>query len=343
MLNNGSTFKRRTQVDIPLDIALPHFISDEETLEDGPAMGNFKLSLQSFVCHEGKSVTSGHYIAFSRTPDSTNSGRDHWIRFDDLAKERVIEVSIEDRLKRESPYLLFYQVMPIEDTASPPNGQEPTYCDAPPSYAESNASKASQPGVSSTETSLGLNASEETGIPRISRDISISEDEQRGRSDMNATSNSEVMHRTGSNTAAAESTITETERVGDTTKAADPGSKIDEESIKETLAELSASRRGSNISKTSNRSRPSSSSGENKFSASFTRLSKRMSGDKLSNMPEKEARPAFQGTAQNPFETENVEIVSKSKKESRDKSRLGRKEHHLRIKAKKPDRECILM
>jgi hypothetical protein len=40
-----------------------------------------------------------------------------WILFDDLAAERVTMVDIEQALKEESPYLLFYQIVPINEEA----------------------------------------------------------------------------------------------------------------------------------------------------------------------------------------------------------------------------------
>ncbi|KAF2457230.1 ubiquitin carboxyl-terminal hydrolase-domain-containing protein [Lineolata rhizophorae] len=154
MMNPNGTPKRLdTYVDIPLEIGLPHFISDDKMEDDGPLFGNFKLSLQSVVCHRGVSVDSGHYVALVRgdedlsgaktpstvsleTPDqqqhrpssagsntNNNASSTHledpsppkWFLFDDLAKERVRMVDITKALHDESPYLLFYQVQPIDD------------------------------------------------------------------------------------------------------------------------------------------------------------------------------------------------------------------------------------
>ncbi|KAF2841591.1 cysteine proteinase [Patellaria atrata CBS 101060] len=129
MLPDGTSKKNNAYIDIPLEIGLPHFISDEQMKEDGPIYGNFKLSLQSVVCHRGNSTNSGHYIALVRCPIAgTNHGpvaddsgrsplsasNESWMRLDDLAKERVVYVNIYDAMKEESPYLLFYQVQPID-------------------------------------------------------------------------------------------------------------------------------------------------------------------------------------------------------------------------------------
>lgn len=99
------------QVDIPLEIALPTFVTDDEMGgDDGTLYGNFKLVLQSAICHRGNSVHSGHYIALIHGEEGK------WLRFDDLAlAERVTTVDHKTVFEQESPYMLFYQVQPIED------------------------------------------------------------------------------------------------------------------------------------------------------------------------------------------------------------------------------------
>lgn len=132
--NAGRAVRLNTAVDIPIEIGLPHFIQDDRMDDDGPLYGNFKLSLQSVVCHRGDSVDSGHYVSLVRTMLSPQgSGKEessHWIRFDDLATQRVSLVDIHRALQEETPYLLFYQIMPVEgdpgnllsgETAPPPS------------------------------------------------------------------------------------------------------------------------------------------------------------------------------------------------------------------------------
>lgn len=109
----GGTLRDPRRVDIPLQIALPTFVADDAMGEDdGPLYGSFKLVLQSAICHRGNSVHSGHYVALIRG--------DHgkWLRFDDLATPRVSEVDPEKAFEEESPYMLFYQVQPIEEDPS---------------------------------------------------------------------------------------------------------------------------------------------------------------------------------------------------------------------------------
>lgn len=138
--NSGQATRLSTYVDIPLEIAVPNFVSDDQMQEDGPLVGNFRLLLQSVVCHRGVSVHSGHYICLSRgTANNATDGRrgssdsedngDPWMRFDDLAKDRVSYVDIREALKQETPYLLFYQVQPIGDDGHSIHDL-PTYAEA---------------------------------------------------------------------------------------------------------------------------------------------------------------------------------------------------------------------
>lgn len=141
--NTGAAARLDTYIDIPLEIAVPDFVSGDDMEEGGPLVGNFKLVLQSVVCHRGKSVHSGHYVSLVRGY-APNAGSDHdrpgssssdgmddpWMLFDDLARERVSYVNINKALKDECPYLLFYQVQPIDvddaTMAGPPSYHEAT-------------------------------------------------------------------------------------------------------------------------------------------------------------------------------------------------------------------------
>jgi hypothetical protein len=148
--HEGFPIRQNTAVDIPLQIALPHFIRDDKASDDGPLFGNFNLVLQSVVCHRGTSVHAGHYIAFIRGTakprnqdhetqrrNSSDSelpeyAEDRWIKFDDLAPQRVTYVDIEKALAEEMPYLLFYQVQPIypDEPYDDPALRPPSYQDS---------------------------------------------------------------------------------------------------------------------------------------------------------------------------------------------------------------------
>ena len=338
MYTNGMTFKKKTHVDIPLEIALPHFISDDNVSDEAPAFGNFKLSLQSFVCHEGHSVDAGHYKSFARIPDPEERGNDKWLRFDDLENERVIEVSIEESLRQESPYLLFYQVMPIDEAPTAPNEQV-FYDEAPPSYAESNASHISHRIVSSTESSTLVSQSEESRKPFRSTDTSISEEERKGRSttgfdSRNQSQRGSVDH-SATVSAAPSIEIARTKSDG-SINIGRP--KVEAGQIAEEPPTTPPSRRGSNISKTSNKSRPTSSSADHRLNVGLSRLTKRISGDRLRHMAS--AAPSTDELTALPQLPEEKETFSERMKF---KHRHGTKEHHLLGRSKKPERECILM
>lgn len=128
-----SAERKGVQVKIPTEIELPHFVGDDD-MDDS---GNFRLLLQSAVCHRGTTVNAGHYIALVRTEG------DRWLLFDDLAKERVVEVDRAKAFAEEVPYLLFYQVQALE---------------VPPPYEEVDSSR------SSTEDSRNLPTFDINGI-----------------------------------------------------------------------------------------------------------------------------------------------------------------------------------
>lgn len=133
--NSGRAIRLDTYVDIPIEIGLPHFIQDDKMDESGPIYGNFKLSLQSVVCHRGVSVDSGHYVALVRSTGTKGSEGEvsDWLRFDDLANPRVSLIDINRALKEETPYLLFYQILPVEgDPGNLTAGEQ-----APPAYEPS--------------------------------------------------------------------------------------------------------------------------------------------------------------------------------------------------------------
>ena len=164
--NEGRAQRRSDYVDIPLEIGLPNFLSEDNGESAGSLVANFKLVLQSVVCHRGVSVNSGHYVALCRgaaanphhrddsatRPGSADSdeAEDPWMRFDDLARERVSYVDIQEGLRKETPYLLFYQVLPVDE-----DGRS---IHEPPSYAEATSrtqSNAKQPGKLLIPESMG--------------------------------------------------------------------------------------------------------------------------------------------------------------------------------------------
>src|SRR5437016_8761190 len=153
---DGTPRRVDRQIDIPVEIGLPHFIQDDDMENDGLLYGNFKMSFQSVLCHRGKSVTSGHYVALVRgtniAGDSAGSrgsaNAKNWMRFDDLAAQRITLVDIEKALKEEMPYLLFYQIVPIDGDPG-----HITEGEVPPVYASSDAHDSGIAGLSTVSLS----------------------------------------------------------------------------------------------------------------------------------------------------------------------------------------------
>ncbi|KIW71007.1 hypothetical protein PV04_03230 [Phialophora macrospora] len=173
----GRAIRLDTQIDIPVEIAVPHFIQDDKIEENNGLNSNFKLSLQAVVCHRGDSVDSGHYVALVRgtaVPGSPNREYSHttkvWMRFDDLAPHRITVIDIETALKEETPYLLFYQIVPIEgDPGSITSGE-----DTLATVHERNASVSEVSDISNLTDSQSVSG-------RPSFELTVRE-ERRGRS-----------------------------------------------------------------------------------------------------------------------------------------------------------------
>ncbi|RYP77031.1 hypothetical protein DL771_001321 [Monosporascus sp. 5C6A] len=176
----GNAKRQNTFIDIPDSLRLPHFIADARQAEENELSAEYKLVLQSVVCHRGESVHSGHYIAFCRVaPKLLTDNRRHdsdpppdyeeaqWVKFDDLdIDHRVAPVDdIKKSLREEMPYLLFYQIVPvIEVAASSADGSEtkpPSYDDTTLNVTFSEASGYSQdrPSVSRQASSTFENLS----------------------------------------------------------------------------------------------------------------------------------------------------------------------------------------
>ena len=369
MLPNGRAVKRQTHIDIPLEIGLPHFIQDDKMSENGPAFGNFKISLQSVVCHRGVSTESGHYISLVRSPNPDGEGEDRWMRFDDLASERVINTDAEKFLREESPYLLFYQVIPIEgETGSSTDGEVLIKeSERPPACSESNAS-----GESKVDSGVGGVSMEgrdsyastedyRAGIQRPSfelrrpdTDPSTTSEDRRGRTSMTSERRGSAAF---SDISASSPTRAKTEYL--TAPVLDQ-SQTDGPTIP------TGSRRGSKTRKASSKSRPSSRSDDKRISTSLSRLASRLSKDKLDkpvaplsqaaskeslDRPNLQVRDPPEGTTGPPAalvaETEKPSDRARLKKETKEKFKAAHREHqHLskaRRKEEKPDRECSVM
>jgi len=203
MDSNGHAVRLNTKVQISLEIVHPEFIADDQI--DGHLL-DFKLVLQSVVCHRAmganNSLESGHYVSLVRgeAPNAppaprpegqTSEGAEEteppkFMLFDDLAAERVTNVNIFERLEHETPYLLFYEIVPIGED---PRGDPPSYDEIHstwlPDTKEDLASNTSDTAPSpdgttvksldaplSAATSPRLGAIDAPTIPRVSVEFS---------------------------------------------------------------------------------------------------------------------------------------------------------------------------
>ena len=349
MLPNGTAVKRKTHIDIPLEIGLPHFIQDDKVAEDGPVFGNFKLKLQSIICHQGISVESGHYISLVRSPDPQQNGEDRWMRFDDLAKERVTYTNVEQFLGVESPYLLFYQVIPIEgDPGNIAEGEAQVLSsENPPAYSDSTVSRNSNLDSAVGGLSVGVpshkSASSEVQRPsfefhRPSLDTSTSDEDPRGRSSVTSERRQSIIF--------ADESVSNTNGNNSSTTNLGLGQMNG-------LNPLAASRRGSKTKKSNSKSRASSRADDNRMSSSLSRLANAISRDKLStplSMPNQAENQVLKFT-EIPVTTSTGDEKAHDKgtlrKENKEKSRANRQNHQHLMKGRhregKPDRECSMM
>lgn len=321
MTPNGKALRRDTYIDIPLEIGLPHFIQDDKMEEDGPVFGNFKLSLQSVVCHRGNTVDSGHYITLNRGqapnagPNANaphNDPQDCWMRFDDLAAERVSYVDIKQALKDETPYLLYYQVQPIDE--------EPVYVsyeEKPPSYSESDSKDSGVAGLS------GNNQNSKDSIEEAPEVGEVEDISDIGRCKFDRPS-LEIPRGRQSMTSDRRMSIPLTDTYADSTRL-DPNA-------------YTGSRRESKVDTAGSASRAGSQTRDNRLSTTFSRLTGRGS---------KETAETTESTLEGSKNSNaaNATDKSKLKKEKREKSKT--RPHAIIMKGKnkseKPDRECMVM
>jgi hypothetical protein len=381
---SGRPFRKNTFIDIPLDIRLPHFIQDEMIAEDGPLMGDFKLSLQSVICHRGNSVNAGHYISFIRGTsqiadgDSQSARRlsnnsvpphysaDRWIKFDDLADPRVSYVDIEQAMKDEMPYLLFYQVQPTYDCTPPPGSLPGSLSDHPPSYSDSAIGMKSHPSPPRVHGYFDVTRDESMPTIRLSSEI---ERPPTPRRSINLPESDRPLgpeeDRRGS-LAFTETSLTST----------DPQVISAPPTPNEETTAQRMSRAAARFTKSGSKSRPTSATGENRISATFSRLNLMRSKEQLNRVdPSKEQVnkidlgkemliPATDGAGDSrtsitieendglkPEEETINRSKSKKSKKKKGKEKAERVEHeghhghHMHKEKGKnvPDRECKIM
>lgn len=127
--NDSKAQRSQKRIIIPPIINIPRFIADDD---DDAAAGDFKLILESAVCHKGTTITLGHFISVTRKNTYSLDETDEeaynapWYLYDDMKKKaRVVEKSFKDIFNTEWPYMLFYRLVSNDDSNSitnSPNG-----------------------------------------------------------------------------------------------------------------------------------------------------------------------------------------------------------------------------
>ncbi|KAK6197332.1 ubiquitin carboxyl-terminal hydrolase-domain-containing protein [Scheffersomyces amazonensis] len=138
--SSSQASRSKQRIIIPPFIDLPQFVADDV---DEVTPGNYRLILESAVCHRGSSINSGHFISVvRRDSDNVNMSEDEghtakWYLYDDMKKKsRIVEKTFAEIFNSEWPYMLFYRLVTLEDTPTstdksspvmPPHGSKPKY------------------------------------------------------------------------------------------------------------------------------------------------------------------------------------------------------------------------
>lgn len=376
---DGLAKRQNTFIDIPDSLRLPHFMMVDEAKveEDSLLSQDYKLELQSIVCHRGDSVHSGHYISFARVnPKLLTDNRRHdndpppdyedaqWVKFDDLALEnRVTYVDdIKESLKQEMPYLLFYQIVPMCDvTAASTVGSETE----PPSYNDSalnvTTNGMTTPGLDIDRAGLSRPASGYFDSPLLSSaGPSIRFSSELDRPPRISLSVEDDGHQSSSllsTNASRRGSVAFSEPAGHAQASTpetghSPAVTPNEETTAQRLSRAAAKF-------TKSRSRPTSQAGENRISISMSRLTfNKKSKDTL-----REAADKLEDGEETPVATTAPERLSTDGGEhgKKEKDHHHSHHHHRKVGAKAksrgsdkdtekskskgevPDRECIVM
>ncbi|CAN3372460.1 hypothetical protein DIURU_005044 [Diutina rugosa] len=110
--------RSKRRVVIPPVINLPQFVAEDDNYD----MNNYKLILESAVCHRGTSISSGHFVAATRRDNNNTSltleegYSAKWLLFDDMNKKhRIKEKTFKEIFDNEWPYILFYRLVSPDD------------------------------------------------------------------------------------------------------------------------------------------------------------------------------------------------------------------------------------
>ncbi|KAI0157544.1 cysteine proteinase [Xylariaceae sp. FL1272] len=344
MDSKGEMKRQNTYIDIPESLGLPRFIVDDRVVEDGGLTSEYKLVLQSVVCHRGDSLHSGHYISFCRVaPKFLTDNRRHesdpppdyeeaqWVKFDDLASERITTVDdIKQSLKEEMPYLLFYQIVPIVDVAASSTDdnepEPPAYDDTAPQFMTSDADHTALSSKASSYFDIGLNPSTAASI-RFSNELErpprrsfADEDGYLSISRPDSVFYPEPM-------AAGSAVIS-----ADPSPAATPAEETTAQRLSRAAAKLRAN----------SKSRPGSQGAEGRISVTMSRLGL-MRGSREPLRESAFDEPDPNSDDMNGQSKEGLALQNGKEKEKDTGYRRGKSKTRMdKEKAKEPDRECVV-
>lgn len=378
MTEQGVPKRHNTLIDIPDSLRLPHFMVVDDVNPEQPASNGlsqeYKLVLQSVVCHRGDSLHSGHYVAFARVAPkllTDNRRHDHdpppdyeeaqWVKFDDLAVEKRVTYvdDIKQSLREEMPYLLFYQIVPMVDvTAASTDGS----VTEPPSYVESATTVPGTPSVEAVGDYFDSATTLLPGAPSIRLSSDIEQPVRYSFDDAPYAANLKTdSPRRGSVSASEPATHPSGVSPGATPPAVTPSEESTGTRLSRAAAMFSGRTGGS-----SSKSRATSQGGEGRMSITMSRLgfgrtSKELpngtnSGNHASSERGLEERTAtaegdeVAKDEEKEKEKENHALPQTQSKKSRNKSKSREKEEKKdkdkdKAKASKdvPDRECVVM
>lgn len=341
---NGKAIRLNTYIDIPVEIGIPKFIQDDNM----DVSGDFKLSLQAVVCHRGTSVDSGHYISLVRgtspnaaPPSSSGDGAKlegtespkHWMRFDDLASERITLIDIETALKTESPYLLFYQILPIDQDASLAN-----LSNKASSLASDTTLDVEMGDVYRKLSSLAADT-----------DGSTTEDVTSARPSFEITSPDNTTQPLANTERRSSVLFSDPPFTGPPRSMPSMSPRLMPMEEEGTRGSFSFSRRGSRATKSNSGSRAGSQSGENRISSTFSRFAGRLSRDKIASDGEGEVDESAFETDDAAADDINLGPAGFESKDKPGKDRgsrgraKGKSKEKSKDKSRKPDRECVVM
>jgi hypothetical protein len=246
------------------------------------------------------------------------------MRFDDLAADRITRVNIEEALKEESPYLLFYQIVPIDD-----------------SFTEENLSDKRASFISGSED-LHVDPEKEILLSVLSLDSTARDTSSSARLSFDLSS----LRPTLENIDTDASSIVPDRARTDLKDGAQNNTSLRD--AFGTRRSLSIPRRRKE-SQSRSRSRGGDQSGEKRLSAAFSRFASRMSKEKSTDNPpnadEHDGQPDVEDGTGPSIAYDETEIKEQQRgRESTLKPSNGKQRRKQSTnKRERPDRECAVM